>query len=225
MKNILRFNKARPEGTREGVISSCTGFTLAEIMVVCAVIAILSAVVVPAILTMLPNWRLKGTARELYSDMQDTRFQAIKANQPWAIIFHTGPALPTPPNPLDPPTYTICSTFGAGTGTVADWVSLGDNTVRKTVDLGQPGVFYGHGTIPAGNSATNPAGPFPATEIDYPIAGAPMAGTEHVLIFNANGTISSAGFVYLQNLDNTVFAIGTQTSGVVMLRRWMGGTW
>lgn len=180
------------------------GFTLVEVMIVVAIIGILAAIATPALLAWLPNMRLKAAARDLYSKMQRTRMEAIRTNETWAIVF-------------DPPTnrYLVCSSSGADTV----WSTIADNTVTETVDLStyNSGIGFGHGSIPAGNSATTPAGAFPANNVNY---------TSNVLTFNNRG-IGSAGYVYLdnENHDNTVYAIGTQSSGVVMLRRWTGGGW
>jgi len=57
------------------------GFTLVELMIVIVVIAILSAIAVPNIISWLPNYRLKSAARDLFSNMQKARMQAVKENK------------------------------------------------------------------------------------------------------------------------------------------------
>jgi type II secretion system protein H len=176
------------------------GFTLVEVMIVVAIIGILTAIATPALLAWLPNVRLKAAARDLYSKMQRTRMEAIRTNGTRAIVF-------------DPPTnsYLVCSSSGADT----NWSTIADNTVTETVDLStyNSGIGFGHGTA----TTSVPVGAFPIDNVSY---------TSNVLTFNNRG-IGTAGYVYLdnQNHDNTVYAIGTQSSGVVMLRRWTGGGW
>uniref|UniRef100_UPI0040562AE1 GspH/FimT family pseudopilin n=1 Tax=Candidatus Electronema sp. TaxID=2698783 RepID=UPI0040562AE1 len=66
------------------------GFSFAELMVVIAIIGILSATALPSLLGNLPEKRLKNAARNLYSDMQRARLQAVKENNPVEVTFNTG---------------------------------------------------------------------------------------------------------------------------------------
>ena len=45
-----------------------------------------------------------------------------------------------------------------------------------------------------------------------------------MLTFNPNGTCN-AGYVYLANNTGDVYGVGTLSSGVVILRHWLGGGW
>lgn len=65
------------------------GFSFAELMVVIAIIGILSATALPSLLGNLPEKRLKNAARNLYSDMQRARLQAVKENNPVEVTFNT----------------------------------------------------------------------------------------------------------------------------------------
>ena len=64
-----------------------SGFTLIELMIVIAMIAILSAVAVPRFQAWLPVYRLKSAASDLHSNMQKARIQAIKENQTVQMRF------------------------------------------------------------------------------------------------------------------------------------------
>ena len=63
------------------------GFSFAELMVVIALIGILSAIALPSLLGNLPEKRLKNAARNLYSDMQRVRLQAVKENTSLTVTF------------------------------------------------------------------------------------------------------------------------------------------
>lgn len=66
------------------------GFTMVELMIVIVIIAILSAIAVPSIINWLPNYRLKSAARDLFSNMQKARMQAVKENGDIIMMFDTG---------------------------------------------------------------------------------------------------------------------------------------
>ncbi len=63
------------------------GFTLLELMIVIVVIAILTAIAVPNIINWLPNYRLKAAARDLYSNMQKAKMEAVKRNVTVVLDF------------------------------------------------------------------------------------------------------------------------------------------
>jgi len=66
------------------------GFTLVEAMVVIAVIGIAVAVAVPNIVGWMPNYRLKSAARNLVSDFEKAKFEAIRRNASVVISFSPG---------------------------------------------------------------------------------------------------------------------------------------
>ncbi len=70
------------------------GFTLVEMMVVIAIMAIVSAIAVPNFYSYAAGMKLRSASRDLYSTLQSTRMKAIRQNTRWAVQFNA----PTPTN-------------------------------------------------------------------------------------------------------------------------------
>jgi prepilin-type N-terminal cleavage/methylation domain-containing protein len=68
-----------------------SGFTLLELMVVIAVIGISAAILTPNLLSWLPKHRLKGAARDLYSNMQLAKMAAINNSNTCEIAYFDTP--------------------------------------------------------------------------------------------------------------------------------------
>jgi len=65
-----------------------SGFTLQELLVTFAIIAILSAIAVPRFSQWLPNYRLKSAARDVVSNFQAAKLTAIKKGINCTITFN-----------------------------------------------------------------------------------------------------------------------------------------
>jgi type IV fimbrial biogenesis protein FimT len=68
-----------------------SGFTLIQLTIVIALLAILAAVSVPNFLSWLPKYRLKSAARDLYSNLQLAKMSAIKANKKCRVNYYKNP--------------------------------------------------------------------------------------------------------------------------------------
>jgi Tfp pilus assembly protein FimT len=68
-----------------------SGFTLIQLTVVIALLAILTAVGVPNFLTWLPKYRLKRAARDLYSNLHLAKMSAIRANKDCRVNYNKNP--------------------------------------------------------------------------------------------------------------------------------------
>jgi prepilin-type N-terminal cleavage/methylation domain-containing protein len=74
-------------------IEAQNGFTLVEMMIVVSIIAIGLIIGIPTYnLTIKPTAHLNGAARQLYSDVQLARFQAVSENVRYGIALSAGPA-------------------------------------------------------------------------------------------------------------------------------------
>ncbi|MGD9076356.1 MAG: prepilin-type N-terminal cleavage/methylation domain-containing protein, partial [Desulfobacteraceae bacterium] len=56
-----------------------SGFSLIELLVIIVIIAILAAIAIPAFSAWLPNYRLRQAARDVYSNLQRAKVNAIKS--------------------------------------------------------------------------------------------------------------------------------------------------
>lgn len=65
-----------------------SGFTLTEVLVTFAIIAILSAIAVPGFSRWIPNYRLKSAARDVVSNFQSAKLTAIKKGINCTITFN-----------------------------------------------------------------------------------------------------------------------------------------
>lgn len=71
------------------VHQSRAGFTVVELLIVIAIMGILAGVAFPMMLNWLPNMRLRGAARDVYSVMQRARAEAIERGVNVTVGFNT----------------------------------------------------------------------------------------------------------------------------------------
>ena len=66
------------------------GVTLIEIAVVLAIVAIMALFMAPAIGEWLDNFRIRQTARDISSTLQEAKMRAISTRQQHTVTFNTG---------------------------------------------------------------------------------------------------------------------------------------
>ena len=102
-------------------IKTQKGFSLVELMIVIGLIGLGLVIGIPTYNTTIkPTARLNGAGRQLYSDVQFARLQAIKENVRCGIAFSAGP------------TYTV---FIDNNPANSQYDGAGVEEVLKTVDL------------------------------------------------------------------------------------------
>ena len=107
-----------------------TGFSLIEVMVVMAIMAILSAIAIPGIIQWLPKHRVGTAARDVKSTLEFARSNAIKTNLIVTVIFD-----------WDNERLTVVD---AGATTLRTRQMPGDVDLQD-IGLGTPVTFNGHG--------------------------------------------------------------------------------
>ena len=100
-------------------------------------------------------------------------------------------------------------------GSVSDKYTKADGTTISLYDVYEKSVWYGNG------NATK--------EVDGSgYGGDPVTYStpDDKVVFNSRGmTDNGSGFVYLTNKKGTAYAIGSMSSGVIILRKWNGSDW
>ena len=160
------------------MVGESKGVAVVEMVMVVAIIGILMVIALPDFLGLTPRMPLKSAARDIVSNMQLARINAIRDDSTWAVQFDTGAAR-----------YRVLSDDGAD-----DTWNTADDTLYKTVKLSDyPGVSYGsgHGARPGTDS-------FPADGVSF---------NSNRVVFNPDGT-SVSGTVYIKIDNGDTFAIG-----------------
>ncbi|MBW1956467.1 MAG: GspH/FimT family protein [Deltaproteobacteria bacterium] len=98
------------------------GITLAEVMVVIAIVGILMAIAVPNWLSWRAKAKINGALTNLRGDIEMTKLRAIRENAHVTILFSSD-------------AYTVFIDNGAGGGTASNWVRDGGEILLKNRQL------------------------------------------------------------------------------------------
>jgi len=190
------------------------GFTLVEIMVTLAVMAIASALAAPSLLAMAPNMALKTAARDLYSKLQEAKMLAIKENNPVTVRF-TGSYYYLDIDRSG--NYSTVDTFtdqnGDGVYNIGEPYNDVDGNGAFTGDIAINFSDYGYGVQRGtGNASKNWAG---NDFVNPPVSE---------ITFNTRGS-SNSGSIYLDNLNHKVcYGVSVRSAGSIKTWKYSGAT-
>ena len=66
-----------------------SGFTLIELIIIIAILAVFAAIAVPNFLSYMPKYRLNGAARQVTGDLMAARMKAVKLNHRVKVFFYS----------------------------------------------------------------------------------------------------------------------------------------
>jgi len=66
-----------------------SGFTLIELMVIIAIMAVSAGIAIPNFLSYMPKHRLNGAARQVMGDLMAARMKAVKLNHRAKVFFYS----------------------------------------------------------------------------------------------------------------------------------------
>jgi type IV fimbrial biogenesis protein FimT len=97
--------------------AKCAGFTLIELMITVAVLAILMAVGLPSFRQMMKNYQVRVAAESVANGVQRARAEAVARNAPMQFVLGTGTSWTVDyvakPVPTDPPIDSRSSAEGS----------------------------------------------------------------------------------------------------------------
>jgi prepilin-type N-terminal cleavage/methylation domain-containing protein len=188
------------------------GFTLLELMITIVILCILLGLAIPGFSSWLPKYRLRGAARDIYSNFQYAKMTAVKDRAGCGVLFDVTNGL-----------YRVVSagpnrTFESTASAVG-----GDDVVLRTVNFSEygSGLSYGHGAATV--TAATPPGTNWDNQVTFDEDG--VVFDSRGMILRPSGVASAGGYAYVQNNKNNSFGVGVWTSGVVVMRRWTGTAW
>lgn len=134
---------AEPRLSRLILLGEEDGFTLTEIIVALAIIAILTAIAIPNLSTLLPNYALNSGARQVQSELHRLKSRAVSENANFRLVFSgttysmqkysSGSYTPTGESKTLPDGITLADTSDTTLGFTSRGTSI--DTSDKTVKL------------------------------------------------------------------------------------------
>jgi type IV fimbrial biogenesis protein FimT len=106
-----------------------SGFTLIEVAIVVAIVAIVSAIAIPNMIGSIANGRVNGAARDIIATIQKARIEAVKQNELVVVTFD-----PDGDGTMNS-NYLAFVDDGRGGGVAADWIQNGTEATVASNEL------------------------------------------------------------------------------------------
>jgi prepilin-type N-terminal cleavage/methylation domain-containing protein len=192
----------------DGVMKREQGFTMLELLITIVILCVLLGLAIPGFSNWVPNYRLRGAVRDIYSNFQYAKMTAVKDRAGCGVLFDRANSL-----------YRVVSSGPNRSFESTSSAVGGDDVVLRTVNFSEygSGIAYGHG------SATAAIGADFGDNVTFDEDG--VVFDSRGLILKPAGGSSAGGYVYVQNNKNNTYAAGVWASGVVVMRRWTGSAW
>ena len=186
------------------------GFTLLELMVTVVILCILLGLAIPGFSSWLPNYRLRGATRDIYSNLQLAKMTAVKDRARCGVLFDAGNQK-----------YQVISSGSNRTWESTSGSRAGDDVILKEVTFSEygSGISYGSGTATGGVGGSS----LEADSITFADQG--ILFDSRGIIVSPSGATSTGGYVYVKNNKDKAYAVGVLPSGVIVMRRWSGTAW
>lgn len=160
------------------------GFTLIELMVTLAVMAIVLAIAVPSFASAFNTTRLSSAANEMVAALQTARMESVRRNRRGVVCLSANPDAAAPSCSTASPTgwITYLDVDSSGTYNASD-VLLRVSKVRETVVVNGSALVAGQVTFRSDGLARDSAGNLLKGAIDVCISTTqPLLNARHVCI-------------------------------------------
>lgn len=145
------------------------GFTLAEILIVIAIISILSLITSFGLMSWRPNYQLKAAAHELYTNFQKAKIEAVKTNG--NVTF----------------SFTVANSSCSAPSSYEFSTEDGQVIIKKTMESGD--ICISSATLTSGTSGFNSQGLNFGSSGDIKLRHAKLASRVHTLTLSPVGAI------------------------------------
>jgi len=171
------------------------GFTVLELLITIIILSVLLGIAIPSFSSWLPKYRLRGAARDIYSNLQLAKMTAVKDRAQCGILFNVADN-----------SYQVISSGTDRTWNSTSGSRAGDDEILKEVRLSE----YGSGIAIEDNIT------FQAGGVVFDSRGIPLQPT---------GAGFVGGYVCAKNNKDDRYRLGVLFAGVIVMARWTGSAW